>query len=282
MRATSRIRTDIAVPRDNAGWHGADDARRRRRPGLRARPYAGSAQALFDRGVLAVQLNVGPMVVPTTKAEYIGGRVPMPPKLFSHNDQQSYWQGLAPEGASSGWAGRMADLFAAGNGNSTFANVTAGGTALLLSGRHVSAYRVSPAGSTPIELLQRDTYGSTACTDLLRTLLTRPGAPSVPAADHRHAGAVDPRRCAIARRAGRRRRAWPVRCARWAPQLKIVARADRRAPGAGGESAPGVLRIAERLTIDNLNGARPVRELGGALARFPARPRPWRWAWRIA
>ncbi|ARP85530.1 DUF1501 domain-containing protein [Bordetella genomosp. 9] len=169
-------RPDIALARDALG----PTVLRPREAGDDGGTYAlapslAPLKPLFERGILAVQLNVGPMVVPTTKADYAGGRVPMPPKLFSHNDQQSYWQGLAPEGASSGWAGRLADLFAAANGNSTFASVTAGGTSLLLSGRKVSAYRVSPAGSTPIELLQRDTYGSTACTDLLRALLTQPG-----------------------------------------------------------------------------------------------------------
>jgi uncharacterized protein (DUF1501 family) len=65
---------------------------------------------LYESGQLAVLLNVGPLVTPTSKAEYISARVPLPPKLFSHNDQQAYWQALAPEGASSGWAGRLTDL----------------------------------------------------------------------------------------------------------------------------------------------------------------------------
>jgi uncharacterized protein (DUF1501 family) len=193
----------------------------------------------------------------------------MPPKLFSHNDQQSYWQGLAPEGASSGWAGRLADLFAAGNGHSTFANVTAGGTALLLSGRHVSAYRVSPAGSTPIELLQRDTYGSTACTDLLRTLLVQPGQhvfqQQIAATLARSIRADTQLRGALEGVNVPGDFGTPL-----GGQLKIVARmiAARRALGVKRQ----VFFVSQNGydNHDGLNGTHPalLRELGGALADF--------------
>ena len=54
----------------------------------------GMAQ-LFNSGKAAVQFNVGPLVVPLTRAQYNGAdrkTYPLPPKLFSHNDQQSIWQ----------------------------------------------------------------------------------------------------------------------------------------------------------------------------------------------
>ena len=82
--------------------------------------------------------------------------------LFSHNDQQSYWQALAPEGASSGWAGRLTDLLLAGSATSGMAGVTAGGNTVLLAGRHSSGYRVGPQGSTAIDLLRHGLYGSEA------------------------------------------------------------------------------------------------------------------------
>ncbi|CAM3793402.1 Tat pathway signal protein [Bordetella sputigena] len=273
-----RTRSDIALARDKLDGTVLRAAARKdggaAGDGAGGRVYAlapalAPLTPLFERGVLAVQLNVGPMVVPTTKAEYIGGRVPMPPKLFSHNDQQSYWQGLAPEGAASGWAGRLADLFAAGNGNSTFANVTAGGTALLLSGRHVSAYRVSPAGSTPIELLQRDTYGSTACTDLLRTLLTRPGPhlfqQQIAATLARSIRADAQLRAALDGVSVPGGFGTPL-----GAQLKIVARmiAARQALGVKRQ----VFFVSQNGydNHDGLNGTHPglLRELGGALADF--------------
>ncbi|WP_447578520.1 DUF1501 domain-containing protein [Achromobacter kerstersii] len=174
-RAYAAARTDIALRRDTL-----------RATALRGKAAApGGAQfalapalaplaPLYDNGQMAVLLNVGPLVVPTTKAEYISARVPLPPKLFSHNDQQSYWQALAPEGASSGWGGRLTDLFASANAQRTFTGITAGGSTVLLAGHKVAGYRVGINGSTPIELLHRDMYGSSACTALLRQLITQP------------------------------------------------------------------------------------------------------------
>lgn len=60
---------------------------------------------IFNAGHMGVMMNVGPLVQPTTKAQYTAKSVPLPPKLFSHNDQQSIWQSSAPEGAVSGWGG---------------------------------------------------------------------------------------------------------------------------------------------------------------------------------
>ena len=79
---------------------------------------------------------------PTTKAQYSQQSVPLPPKLFSHNDQQSVWQSSAPEGATSGWGGRMGDLFMAGNGNATFTCVNVSGNAVFLSGSTAVQYQV--------------------------------------------------------------------------------------------------------------------------------------------
>ena len=53
---------------------------------------------------------------------------------------------LAPEGATSGWGGRMGDLFAAGNGSATFTCVNVAGNAVFLSGRSAVQYQVSPRG----------------------------------------------------------------------------------------------------------------------------------------
>ena len=53
--------------------------------------------ALFDAGQCAVIANVGPLVVPTDRTTFNARSVPLPPKLFSHNDQQSVWQASVPE-----------------------------------------------------------------------------------------------------------------------------------------------------------------------------------------
>jgi uncharacterized protein (DUF1501 family) len=128
---------------------------------------------LFNAGHMGVMLNVGTLVQPTTKAQYIAKTVPLPPKLFSHNDQQSVWQSSSPEGAVSGWGGRMGDLFESGNGKATFTCVNVSGNAVFMSGKTAVQYQVSTNGSVPFTGLGKPLFGSAACSSALRTLLTQ-------------------------------------------------------------------------------------------------------------
>jgi uncharacterized protein (DUF1501 family) len=123
-------------------------------------------------GKLGVLLNIGTLIEPVTKTQYINKSKRLPPKLFSHNDQQSVWQSSAAEGATSGWGGRMGDLFAAGNGNATFTNVSVTGNAVYLAGNTAVQYQVTPAGSVPITGIQNNLFGSAACAQTLRELIT--------------------------------------------------------------------------------------------------------------
>jgi uncharacterized protein (DUF1501 family) len=116
----------------------------------------------FDAGRLGVLMNVGPLVQPTTRAQYFARSVPLPPKLFSHNDQQSTWQSGNPEGAISGWGGRMGDLFAADNAASTFACISTGGTSVFVSGRTTATYQLNSAGPVSITGLSGSLFGSAA------------------------------------------------------------------------------------------------------------------------
>ncbi len=127
---------------------------------------------IFNAGQMAVLLNVGTLVQPTSKAEYLAKSVPLPPKLFSHNDQQSVWQSSSPEGSTKGWGGRMGDLFAAGNGNATFTCVSASGSAVYLAGNTTIPYQVSSNGSISINAIKSNLFGSMACADALRASIT--------------------------------------------------------------------------------------------------------------
>ena len=128
----------------------------------------------FTAGKLGVMLNVGTLIQPTTKAQYSAGSVPLPPKLFSHNDQQSVWQSSSPEGAASGWGGRMGDLFVAGNGNATFTCVNVSGNAVFLSGSSAVQYQVSTSGPVSFAGLAAPLFGSSACSAALQSLVTAP------------------------------------------------------------------------------------------------------------
>ncbi|WP_420452571.1 DUF1501 domain-containing protein [Ilumatobacter sp.] len=111
-------------------------------------PEMSALKRLFDRGDAAVVANVGTLVRPTDKARYRSRR-DLPPQLFSHNDQQSYWQSSSPEGATTGWGGRLGDLLLDGNSShSTFTCVSVSGNAVLLTGREAFQYQVSSKGVT--------------------------------------------------------------------------------------------------------------------------------------
>jgi uncharacterized protein (DUF1501 family) len=128
---------------------------------------------LFNSGQLGVMLNVGTLIQPTTKAQYTAKTVPLPPKLFSHNDQQSVWQSSSPEGATSGWGGRMGDLFESGNGNATFTCVNVSGNAVFMSGKTAVQYQVSTNGSVAVNGIAKPLFGSTACSNALRSIITQ-------------------------------------------------------------------------------------------------------------
>ncbi len=112
-------------------------------------------KGLFDAGDLAVLPNIGTLVRPIDKAGYQFG-YNRPPQLFSHNDQQSFWQASSPEGATTGWGGRMSDLLLDGNGSSsTFTCISVAGNAVMMSGREALQFHVAPTGVTQ---LRTDTF----------------------------------------------------------------------------------------------------------------------------
>ena len=123
---------------------------------------------------MAVMLNLGTLVQPTTKAQYQANNVRLPPKLLSHNDQQSYWQASSPEGATSGWGGRIGDLLQSGNGTASLTCINPSGNAVFLTGKAAIQYSVTTSG--PIALNARNSLqGSTAAASLLQSLISSGG-----------------------------------------------------------------------------------------------------------
>ena len=129
---------------------------------------------LFNAGKAAVQLNVGPLVAPLTRAQYSGSNralYPLPPKLFSHNDQQSVWQSSSPEGSTVGWGGNLGDLALSSNGNSLFTCISVTGNAVFLSGDSALSYQVSTGGAIAINGVKSNVYGSSAVRGALTALI---------------------------------------------------------------------------------------------------------------
>lgn len=130
----------------------------------------------YQTGQAAIVANVGPLTRPITKAEFNAG-VALPSKLFSHNDQLSTWQSLWPEGAKSGWGGRMGDLLMSANAYPVFTSVSVTGNAVFLSGANVNQYQVGPEGPVSVGALGTPSvFGSTKAAAVVARNLARADA----------------------------------------------------------------------------------------------------------
>src|SRR3954469_15623018 len=156
---------NLIVPHDNAGYASYLSAR-----GTLAIPQASllpltmsngdgrdfgfhpnlmELQALFNQGKLGLVANVGTLVAPVTRAQYLAGGAAVPPQLFSHADQSVQWQTSMPDVISkTGWGGRMADVLQSLNAGSKISlSLSIAGTNTFEVGNTVLPYVLSPNGS---------------------------------------------------------------------------------------------------------------------------------------
>lgn len=132
---------------------------------------------LFNSGKAAVQLNVGPLIVPLTRDQYNSSdrnKYPLPPKLFSHNDQQSVWQSSSPEGSTIGWGGKMGDLSLGNNTDSLFTCISLTGNNVLLSGDSALQYQCSTSGAIAVRNLSDGFFYQTPMRDAFASMLQQP------------------------------------------------------------------------------------------------------------
>ncbi|MDO5102868.1 MAG: DUF1501 domain-containing protein [Lautropia sp.] len=123
---------------------------------LALHPQLVKTRELFRQRRLAVVANVGPLIEPTTPDQYRQRLTRLPPHLYSHNDQQSVWQTMHPEGSHPGWGGRMMDMLASANNSSTlFASAISPSTLSYpwLNGRAIQPYSIPLAGDIGIQLV---------------------------------------------------------------------------------------------------------------------------------
>ena len=79
-------------------------------PNFALHPSLPDVQSLFNSGNVALVANVGTLVQPTTRTQYLAGGT-VPQNLFSHPDQQEEWQNASQDSsAATGWAGRISDV----------------------------------------------------------------------------------------------------------------------------------------------------------------------------
>jgi len=110
-------------------------------------PAMPEVQQLFNNKKLAFLSNIGTLVEPTSKNQYLNKSVKLPVGLLSHADQIQQWQTSIPQTRSSkGWGGRMADILKAGNGNQNISmNISLSGTNIYQVGENSSEYAIRAA-----------------------------------------------------------------------------------------------------------------------------------------
>jgi uncharacterized protein (DUF1501 family) len=127
---------------------------------------------LFAAGRLGIIANAGPLVVPLSRTDYTSNSKPRPQALGSHNDQQSTWQALGPEGVKIGWGGRLGDLVASQNTNSTFTSISASGNNVFSAGGQVFQYQVGGGGAVQIGGITGNLFNSPTAATTLRSIIT--------------------------------------------------------------------------------------------------------------
>jgi uncharacterized protein (DUF1501 family) len=133
-------------------------------------PQLKQIKQLYAAGSAAIVANVGPLIQPTTKNDIIlDASFGVPPKLYSHNDQQTTWQAFAPEGATGGWAGKFMDSLQTRNVNKTFSAVGVNNSNVWLAGQSVSPYQIGTSGVFVMGGETGAVMGSTALYQALRT-----------------------------------------------------------------------------------------------------------------
>ena len=107
---------------------------------------------VFDQGHGAFVVNVGTVLQPTTKTDYLAPGYPLPPQLFSHADQQGQWQyGQPTSNGSVGWGGLAADRMHLLNAGATIPmSISLSGQNRFQAGVSVQPYTISGAGPTAL------------------------------------------------------------------------------------------------------------------------------------
>jgi uncharacterized protein (DUF1501 family) len=99
---------------------------------------------------LSFLTNIGTLIVPTNKAQYLAESVPLPRALYSHSDQIDQWQTSVPQGLTiaTGWAGRAADLLhSTVNGVQNSMNISFSGNNLFQVGNMTQQFVATYGGA---------------------------------------------------------------------------------------------------------------------------------------
>jgi len=117
-------------------------------------PSCPELASLFTSGNLALLCNVGTLLAPLNRTQYLNHSVAVPPQLFSHNDQQIEWQtSVEDQPPATGWGGRSADLlYSLNNSNNVSMNISLSGANTFEVGNVIHEYNVSTNGAISMNI----------------------------------------------------------------------------------------------------------------------------------
>jgi uncharacterized protein (DUF1501 family) len=156
-------------------------------------PSLAEFESLFASGKLAVLNNVGALVAPITRAEYLAHPELRPANLFSHSDQIFQWQsgGSAPA-LPTGWGGRVGDHTLELNGADAFPMIVSlAGAPLFGTGTSVRPLELTSSGSIPLAGFSSSSTSQTRYAAMLQLLTLGAKRPFVGAAGATLARAID-------------------------------------------------------------------------------------------
>jgi uncharacterized protein (DUF1501 family) len=117
-------------------------------------PKASALANLFNTGKCAILCNVGTLLAPLTRQQYLNHTVAVPPQLFSHSDQQIEWQtAIEDQAPRTGWGGRIADmLYGVNTNNNVSMNISLAGSNTFEVGDVINEYNVSTSGAVSLNI----------------------------------------------------------------------------------------------------------------------------------
>jgi uncharacterized protein (DUF1501 family) len=123
-------------------------------------PSLAAIHPLFADGRLAIVSNVGPLIQPLSKQDYMQG-APRPYQLFSHSDQIAQWQtSISTSVSPTGWGGRVADTFGVSSSGYPLITALAGG--VFARGQFTSPLTVASAPTALNQQLLVNGFGTAA------------------------------------------------------------------------------------------------------------------------
>ena len=171
---------NMIVPRNNAGYDQYSAARTPQGlaiprnnllpitpPGIGLEfglhPSMTGLHQLWQQNKLAVVCNVGTLVRPLTKQEYLSG-APRPEQLFSHSNQIAQFRtAYAAGNISTGWGGRLADRTSVLNTGAGIPMITSvSGVTVFSSGENSQPLIVEPSPTPLNRVLTLDGFGTDA------------------------------------------------------------------------------------------------------------------------